>query len=51
MRQFPDKLDRKKTPLLWCGLMLAVKKRFGKENGTVVYHGYQSFAPEEAPPK
>lgn len=28
--------------------MLAVKKRFGKENGTVAYHGYQSFAPGEA---
>lgn len=31
--------------------MLAVKKRFGKENGTVAYHGYQSFAPGEATPK
>ena len=31
--------------------MLAVKKRFGKENGTVVYHGYQSFAPGEATPE
>lgn len=28
--------------------MLAVKKRFGKEDGTVAYHGYQSFAPGEA---
>lgn len=25
--------------------MIAVKKRFGKEDGTVAYHGYQSFAP------
>ena len=25
--------------------MMAVKKRFGKEDGTVAYHGYQSFAP------
>lgn len=31
--------------------MLAVKKRFGKESGTVAYHGYQSFAPGEATPK
>lgn len=31
--------------------MLAVKRRFGKEDGTVAYHGYQSFAPGEAPPE
>lgn len=31
--------------------MLAVKKRFGKESGTVAYHGYQSFAPDEATPE
>lgn len=31
--------------------MLAVKKRFGKENGTIAYHGYQSFAPGEATPE
>lgn len=31
--------------------MLAVKKRFGKENGTVAYHGYQAFAPGEATPE
>ena len=31
--------------------MLAVKKRFGKENGTVAYHGYQSFAPGETTPE
>ena len=31
--------------------MLAVKKRFGKEDGTVAYHGYQSFAPSEATPE
>ena len=30
--------------------MIAVKKRFGKEDGTVAYHGYQSFAPGEATP-
>ena len=31
--------------------MMAVKKRFNKENGTVAYHGYQSFAPGEATPE
>lgn len=31
--------------------MLAVKRRFGKEDGTVAYHGYQSFAPGEASPE
>lgn len=31
--------------------MIAVKKRFGKEDGTVAYHGYQSFAPREATPE
>ena len=31
--------------------MLAVKKHFGKEDGTIAYHGYQSFAPGEAPPE
>lgn len=31
--------------------MAAVKKRFGKEDGTVAYHGYQSFAPGEATPE
>ena len=31
--------------------MLAVKRQFGKEDGTVAYHGYQSFAPGEATPK
>ena len=31
--------------------MLAVKRRFGKEDGTVAYHGYQSFAPSEATPE
>lgn len=31
--------------------MIAVKKRFGKEDGTVAYHGYQSFAPGEATPE
>ena len=28
-----------------------MKKRFGKESGTVAYHGYQSFAPGEATPE
>ena len=31
--------------------MMAIKKRFGKEDGTVAYHGYQSFAPGEATPE
>ena len=31
--------------------MIAVKRRFGKEDGTVAYHGYQSFAPGEATPE
>lgn len=31
--------------------MTAVKKRFGKQDGTVAYHGYQSFAPGEATPE
>lgn len=31
--------------------MLAVKRRFGKEDGTIAYHGYQSFAPGEATPE
>ena len=39
------------SPLTARDEMLAVKKRFGKENGTVAYHGYQSFAPGEATPE
>ena len=31
--------------------MLAVKKRYGKETGTVAYHGYQSFALGEVTPE
>ena len=31
--------------------MLAVKQRFSKENGTVAYHGYQSFGPGEVTPE
>lgn len=31
--------------------MLIVKKQFGKENGTVAYHGYQSFARGEVTPE
>ena len=31
--------------------MLAVKKHFGKTDGVVAYHGYQSFAPGEATPE
>ena len=31
--------------------MITVKKRYGKNEGIVAYHGYQSFAPGEANPK
>lgn len=31
--------------------MMAVKKRYGKEDGIVAFHGYQSFAPDEATPE
>lgn len=31
--------------------MLAVKKRYGKEDGIVAFHGYQSFAENEVTPK
>ena len=31
--------------------MIAVKKRYGKNEGIVAYHGYQSFAPGETNPK
>lgn len=30
--------------------MIAVKKRYGKDDGIVAFHGYQSFAPSEATP-
>ena len=31
--------------------MMAIKRKYGKESGTVAYHGYQSFAPGEATPE
>jgi cytochrome c1 len=31
--------------------MQAVKKHFGKTDGVIAYHGYQSFAPNEATPE
>ena len=31
--------------------MMAVKKAFGKTNGTIAYHGYQSFAEGEVTPE
>lgn len=31
--------------------MMAVKKRYGKEDGIVAFHGYQSFTPNEATPE
>ena len=31
--------------------MMAIKKHYGKDEGVVAYHGYQSFAPGEATPE
>lgn len=31
--------------------MMAVKKRYGKDEGIVAFHGYQSFAPNEITPE
>ena len=31
--------------------MIAVKNHFGKTDGIIAYHGYQSFAPGEATPE
>ena len=31
--------------------MQAVKRKFGKTDGVIAYHGYQSFAPGEATPE
>lgn len=39
------------SPLTAREEMMAVKKRFGKDDGVMAYHGYQSFAPGEASPK
>jgi hypothetical protein len=39
------------TPATARDEMMAVKKRYGKENGIVAFHGYQSFAPGEATPE
>ena len=39
------------APATACQEMQAVKKRFGKEKGVIVYHGYQSFAPGECTPE
>ena len=35
------------TPATARNEMIAVKKRYGKEEGIVAFHGYQSFAPGE----
>ena len=32
------------------GEMMAVKKRYGKDEGIMAFHGYQSFAPGECTP-
>lgn len=39
------------TPYTAWDEMQAVKIRFDKTNGTIAYHGYQSFAPGEATPQ
>lgn len=38
------------TPTTARNEMMAVKKRYGKEEGIMAFHGYQSFAPEECTP-
>lgn len=38
------------TPTTARSEMTAVKKRFGKDEGIVAFHGYQSFAPGECTP-
>ena len=39
------------SPLTARTEMLAVKKRYGKVDGIVAFHGYQSFAPNETTPE
>lgn len=39
------------SPLTARTEMLAVKKRYGKEEGIVAFHAYQSFAPNETTPE
>ena len=38
------------TPSTARAEMMAVKKRYGKEDGIMAFHGYQSFAPGECTP-
>lgn len=38
------------TPVTARAEMLAVKKRYGKDEGIMAFHGYQSFAPGECSP-
>ena len=38
------------TPATARNEMMAVKKRYGKDEGIVAFHGYQSFAPGECTP-
>ena len=38
------------TPATARSEMMAVKKRYGKDEGIVAFHGYQSFAPGECTP-
>src|SRR5699024_6195523 len=38
------------TPATARNEMMAVKKRYGKDEGIMAFHGYQSFAPGECTP-
>ena len=38
------------TPATARSEMMAVKKRYGKDEGIMAFHGYQSFAPGECTP-
>ena len=38
------------TPTTARSVMMAVKKRYGKDEGIMAFHGYQSFAPGECTP-
>lgn len=48
MRRFVSGINC--TPMTARTEMRAVKKRYGKEDGIVAFHGYQSFAPDECTP-
>lgn len=48
MQQFVSGINC--SPLTARTEMLAVKKKYGKEDGIMAFHGYQSFAPGECTP-